>query len=271
MEQGFTETGLPWLRIAGRGDHQLLILPSLNDTFRGVHNSAKAYARFFRPYLECADITVLGRPHPFPQNWDFPTLAERTANDMDELFPPDRSANQEGIDVLGASMGGLLALRLAALRPGQVRKLVVETAAMHSNALEKTVETSIQKIEAGDIYGFVRLLARNTFTGWRNIYVRAALPLLRLYLAVRPPDAESLLMALKALKGLDLRAYGREIAAETLVIGGDRDVFFPPETLMETDALIPESQLVLLEGTGHGAPLERKREMDSTVLDFLQN
>lgn len=263
MEKSFTSSGLPYLTLPGKAKDRLVVLPSLNDVFQGVHASRKGYARFFRPYSGQATITVLGRPHPFPRDWNFETLAERTAAGIDEIVGTGTTG------ILGASMGGLLGMRVAALRPDHVHTLVVETSALQSDALNRTVEDAIGKVESGDVHGFVQLLACNTFTGWRNLYLRAALPVLRLYLAVRPPDRESLLAVLRTLERLDLRPYAQDIRAKTLIIGGAEDAFFPPDALRETASLIPGSQLILLDGVGHGAPLERKREVDHAILEFL--
>jgi pimeloyl-ACP methyl ester carboxylesterase len=55
-----------------------------------------------------------------------------------------------------------------------------------------------------------------------------------------------------------------EIKAPTLVIGGDKDFFYP---IRETADHIPNAKLVLYEGAGHSAVM--KRQFGRDVLEFL--
>jgi pimeloyl-ACP methyl ester carboxylesterase len=57
-----------------------------------------------------------------------------------------------------------------------------------------------------------------------------------------------------------------EIAAPTLVIGGEEDPFYSPELFRETAAGIPNARLVLYPGMGHPASGPKFRQ---EVLAFL--
>ncbi len=60
-----------------------------------------------------------------------------------------------------------------------------------------------------------------------------------------------------------------EISAPTLVIGGGRDRFYPPELFRETAERIPQARLVLYENRAHGGTFADRR-FGRHVVTFLQ-
>jgi pimeloyl-ACP methyl ester carboxylesterase len=61
-----------------------------------------------------------------------------------------------------------------------------------------------------------------------------------------------------------------QVAAPTLVVGGDRDGFTPPALSRKIAEAIPGAELALVERGSHTAPLERPRFVDRIVLEFLE-
>ena len=61
-----------------------------------------------------------------------------------------------------------------------------------------------------------------------------------------------------------------QIRARTLVIGGAEDRLFPASVQKDTARRIPGASLRLIQGTGHGAFDERKREFDGAVKGFCR-
>jgi pimeloyl-ACP methyl ester carboxylesterase len=59
------------------------------------------------------------------------------------------------------------------------------------------------------------------------------------------------------------------IPNRTLVVWGSDDAVNPPELASRTAELIPDAHLVLLDGIGHGIPLEAHREFAEVVSSFL--
>jgi pimeloyl-ACP methyl ester carboxylesterase len=60
------------------------------------------------------------------------------------------------------------------------------------------------------------------------------------------------------------------IAVPTLIVAGDRDGFTPAHLSEAMAAAIPGSELVVIEGGTHTAPLERPELVDQAVTDFLE-
>ena len=90
-----------------------------------------------------------------------------------------------------------------------------------------------------------------------------------------PPEAR----AIRTIFGNVLRAlprlYGQvestlpEISVPTVVIWGDRDMFFPVQQGKRTADAIPDAEFVVLEGCGHFPPIERPEPVSAALLDLL--
>ncbi len=74
-----------------------------------------------------------------------------------------------------------------------------------------------------------------------------------------------------------LAAAGKHTAKEflptidlpTLIVGGERDNFTPASLAKEMHALIVDSEIMIVEDGSHTAPIERPREVNAQVADFL--
>jgi pimeloyl-ACP methyl ester carboxylesterase len=61
------------------------------------------------------------------------------------------------------------------------------------------------------------------------------------------------------------------IDVPTLIVSGERDGFTPPSLSEEMQRLIPESELFVVEGGSHTAPIERPAEVARRVREFLRD
>jgi pimeloyl-ACP methyl ester carboxylesterase len=87
---------------------------------------------------------------------------------------------------------------------------------------------------------------------------------------VRPPqDADDFIATMSAALRHDTTALLPTLRVPTLVIGGSADPFFPTPLLRETAALIPDAQLKVYQGAGHGLMKRYKRRFEDDVLAFL--
>jgi pimeloyl-ACP methyl ester carboxylesterase len=80
-----------------------------------------------------------------------------------------------------------------------------------------------------------------------------------------PSNPSDGLVEIEAEDKHDFKERLAEIKVPTLVIGGDKDFFYP---IRETAEGIPGARLVLYKGTGHTAIM--KREFNADVLAFLR-
>jgi len=88
--------------------------------------------------------------------------------------------------------------------------------------------------------------------------------------AVRSPSArEDFIVSAKASLNHDASDWLGAIEARTLVLGGAQDRLFPGSLQGSTAQRIPGAALRLIEGVGHGAFDERKRDFDAAVKEFI--
>ena len=171
--------------------------------------------------------------------------------------------------VVGASLGGLVALWLAAERPERVRRAVVAGAAarigtpaswqeradaVRRGGTEAVVDLVMRRFfsegfrrEHGDVVaGFADVLRRQAPAG----YVGTCL-------ALRDADLRDEEGTCLALRDADLRDEVSAIRASSLILVGDEDVSTPPSEAEALTRAIPVARLTALEGAGHLCTVER--------------
>ncbi len=173
-------------------------------------------------------------------------------------------------DVLGVSMGGMIAQHLALRHPERLRKL----------ALGCTVPEWARQHHPGPgiLLDLVRVLARKA-----TLQQTAALlvgpgfidtpegteAFKRWRLAADKGRAKRAVLQLGAIALHSTRAALGRIRAPTLVLTGDRDRLVRPENSYELAKQIPGAQLHVFEGAGHVFPLEREAELSARLGAFL--
>ena len=63
----------------------------------------------------------------------------------------------------------------------------------------------------------------------------------------------------------------RQIAVPALVVGGDRDPLVPLTQSIRLFSALPQAQLAIFPGTGHGIPRRRAAQFNQVVLNFLRH
>jgi len=160
----------------------------------------------------------------------------------------------------GASLGGFVVLETALLRPDLLDGLVLISTgpAFHSDpnlieALEQDHSTGLQK--------FVQsAFAPRTHPGTIGQSLK--------FLAAVPPEVWRADLA--AARSFDRRSEIQKIKIPTLVLCGALDLLTPPEHSRFLAAHIPGARLEIIEGAGHMVAVERYREVNRAVLDFVQ-
>jgi len=151
-------------------------------------------------------------------------------------------------DLIGHSMGGYVAARFAARFPEVVERLVlVAPAGIPSGRSLLRHVLALPRGSRQHTLGSLRLLARDLLRTRPGLTLRVARDLL----------------------AADLRPALGAIRAPTLVAWGARDPVLSPSAGEVFRGIVPDCQLVLLEGTGHLPMFHRPREFSATVTAFL--
>jgi pimeloyl-[acyl-carrier protein] methyl ester esterase len=163
----------------------------------------------------------------------------------------------EGATVCGWSLGGLLALRLAAQHPLLTRALALVSTtpcfvqrpgwphAMEAATLAE-FSAGLRTDPAGTVGRFLKLTALG------GPHARAQIRTLERELASRGPSpVDSLAAGLDALRGTDLRACVARIDCPVIVVHGSRDALVPVEAGRWLAQSLPRARLAEIKGAAH--------------------
>ena len=190
------------------------------------------------------------------------------------LGVPEILAAEDGehdrVDLLGASMGGFLALQLAADYPDLVRRVVL-TASAHTVgpaglALEDEWTVMVRERRWVALYlGIIRTCYVGFKREWLSLAVISAWPWLR-----RGPDApEDGMRQVRACMRFDIGDRLGEIAAPVMLIGGASDRYFTPNLIAQTAELLAEAYVHIVAGASHAVAAQFAPEHDRIALAFL--
>lgn len=166
----------------------------------------------------------------------------------------------------GLSLGGMIAMRIAANSPDRVLKAVL----CNTTPYMPPRETWNTRIQTALTQG-VEPLIEGTLGRWLTPEFHQAQPhkvdKVRSMLRETRPAGYAACCA--AIRDMDQRESIRNITAKTLVIGGTRDTGTPPAQQMLIADSIPGAKLVILDAA-HLSNTERAAEFNSAVIEFLQ-
>jgi pimeloyl-ACP methyl ester carboxylesterase len=152
----------------------------------------------------------------------------------------------------GTSTGGSMALQLAVDHPGLVRRLVVIASAYKLGPKGKALQSRMAQLtrEGRPRDAWALLM--------EYVVVPAplrpvAFPLARLAVGgMVPEDPSDFLATVDAEDAFDVQHQLASITSPTLVIGGDRDVFYPVKMFRDTAAGVQDGRAHIFPGWGHG-------------------
>jgi 3-oxoadipate enol-lactonase len=167
--------------------------------------------------------------------------------------------------VVGLSLGGMTAMRLAAREPARVDRLAL----MCTSA--KTDPQGFLDRAAAARSGGTAQLAATVVRRWLTPPFAAEHPDLvaRLEAMIAGADDEGYAACCEVVGGMDLRADLARILAPTLVVSGADDPALPPEHQRLIADGIPDAELLSLSPAAHLANLERALETTGALLAHL--
>lgn len=245
----------------GRGGEALVILPGLS--VQSVMDSADAIAKAYRLLADNFTVYVLDRRRNLPAAYPLSDLAHDTADAL-------RALDLGCVHLLGASLGGMVAMSIAIGQPDLVRKLILcSTSARVEETQYRTIEEWARLAKAKDAEGLYLMFGKalypqDTFEQLRGLLTESAK-------SVTDEDLERFIVLAEGMKGFDVTDSLEKIACPVLAIGSKDDkILGVGETLRIAERLggRADFELHLYDGYGHAA-YDTAPDFKERVLRFL--
>ena len=245
----------------GRGQRVLVMLPGLGDGLRTVRGTALPMAALYRKFAKKFTVYAFSRREPLAEGVTTRDMAADQTRAM-ELLGIDRA------DILGVSMGGMIAQWLAIDHPERVGKLILTVTCPEPNPiLTESVQEWIGLAKAGDHAGFMDSNLRRIYSEGYYRKNKWMVPLVGVL--TKPKSYERFFRQANACLTHDALEALHRIQAKTLVIGGGKDLALGGEASKVLAAQIPGARLRIYPEWGHGL-YEEAGDFNDTVLSFLE-
>ncbi|MEJ2156180.1 MAG: 3-oxoadipate enol-lactonase [Desulfobacteraceae bacterium] len=169
--------------------------------------------------------------------------------------------------ICGISVGGMIALGLAARRPDMVRGLILCDTA-HKIGSKALWNQRIDEIRRHGMEGIADAVLERWFSksfrqalpeavaGWRNMLIRT--------------PVEGYIGTCAALRDADLTAAAKSLKRPVHCLCGSEDDATPPELVQSMGALIAGSRFELVDGAGHLPCIEAADPFAAAVRRFIE-
>jgi len=177
----------------------------------------------------------------------------------------------ETVDLVGHSMGGMVAQEAYARNPANIAGLVLGFTSPAfpkggSDFARKFIEDRIGPLDAGQSMADVAARLMPAMRGHRSD--PAGLAHAQKIMSEIPPDTYR--RAVRLLTTFDRRADLARIAVPTLLVAGSDDRTAPASVLERMGKEIPGADFVTLEGCGHLGPMDQPDEFNEALAGFLK-
>lgn len=295
--------GVAWMRLATRRNNRLVRPPVLDpDGNPYVSNRLQLSDGEIITWIEAGEgpaMLMIPGADGMKETWRYqvPVLARRfhvIAPDLRSRFPDDATFDRFAEDavelldfldidsaiVIGQSLGGAIAIRLASRYPERVRGLVLantlarvsyEHVGLNATLLAPVAVTTNRYLPTGAARRLGRLWSRHdvwiydSSPGWERVvdYV--------LWTGSRTEPPQISGRRIRLLKPEDLRPELAEIHVPTLVLKGPLDTYTPAVWARDIAERIPGARYVEVDDTGHCSHISMPEEFNRELIAWLDD
>jgi len=244
----------------GRGSKSLVMLPGLGDGLTTVKGTALPMALMYRAYARSYTVYMLSRRNHIPQGYGTQDMAHDLKQALDIL-------GVSKADLIGVSMGGMIAQHFAADYPEITGKLVLAATSAEPNpTLTASIHAWTQLAARGD---HAALMDSNVRLIYSDAYYRKNRWLIPIMgVLTKPKSYDRFLIQAAACLRHNAADRLAQISSPTLVIGGEQDRCLGADASRQIAASIPGAQLKMYSEWGHGL-YEEAKDFHQVVLRFL--
>ncbi len=195
--------------------------------------------------------------------------------DLDHVTEEISKALPPSFDILGWSLGSLIAIKMSLMYPKKIHRIVlVGGTPCFINQTDWSYGVDVR-----DFNNFANNLFKNYKSTMINFYILQLMHSKNSKLIIKklkemeavenPPEIKSLQLGLDILLNNDLRNDINKIKHQTLLITGDMDRLTPKSASMWLESHLKESQLKLIKGASHIPFLSHSDEFFNCLDQFL--
>jgi pimeloyl-ACP methyl ester carboxylesterase len=256
---GYSANGLPYASI-GSGPRNLVVFEGLD--FRHKPPSGimlRMSTGYLRGLTDDYRIYIVSRRPGLPPGYSLTDMSD----DYAVMIKNELGGRA---DIIGVSTGGAIAQHFAIDHPDLVRRLVLAMTGFRLTEEARELQMKVadlarkrQRRAASALLGTAvirRGIAKHVFKWFMRLLGPLSIP----------ADPRDGIVEIEAEDHHDLSDRLDEIKADTLVIGGEEDFFYP---VRETARKIPNARLVLYPKLGHNAMFARSRQFGEEIRAFL--
>jgi len=246
--------------VFGKGDRVMIMLPGIGDGLKTAQGMALPFALMYRVFAKDFRVYVFSRRRHLPQGYTTRDMAREQIAAMEAL----------GIaraDVVGVSMGGMIAQWMAIDFPERIDRLVLAVTASRSNAiLNDSISTWMSCTARKDHPALMLDSMERMYT---EGYMRANRWLTPLATRIgKPKSYERFEIMASACLAHDAYDQLEQIKSSTLIIGGGKDKALGVGASFEMAERIIGCQTMIYDEYGHAA-YEEAPDFNRTVMSFL--
>ncbi|CAG4926776.1 MULTISPECIES: alpha/beta fold hydrolase [Acidithrix] len=170
------------------------------------------------------------------------------------------------VSLCGLSLGGMIAMNIAANQPNLVDKLIVSSSSSYLPPLQGWQERA-HTVRTSGTASIAEALIKRWFS--------------EAFIASHPQEVSSVIQMIEsipdegyawcaeAIGHMDQRHLLAKITAPTLLVGGSMDPVTPPSMIFETHSAIKSSSLTIVPDASHLLNIEKPDQFNQVVSNFL--
>jgi 3-oxoadipate enol-lactonase len=172
------------------------------------------------------------------------------------------------VAIVGASMGGYVALALARLAPDRVRALVLAGSRADADTAERKADRveTISRIQEGGAQALWEKMSPLLTAGASEEAAQ------RVHALALEQRADDLIRAVRAIRDRqDSTDVVASLQAPVLILAGDQDALIAPQEAQALAATAPNGRAVILDGVGHLPSLQQPDRFNAELLGLLDD
>lgn len=208
--------------------------------------------------ITTVDLPGFGESAEQPSACNISDMAKQVLVKLDELSCPQ-------FDLLGHSMGGMVALQMALLAPQRIATLILYATNSDGDIPERfeTFEETKARLRQNLPMAKQHICATWFCAGAKHQHFPLALR------CANTVTLQTTIDAVSAMQNFNATEEAAQIEQPVLIIGAEKDRTYSPRLVQTLHARIRQSQLRILKNCAHNAHLEAEKEFNALLLEWL--